>query len=270
VSSPIVTALYVPGDRPDRFDKAVATGAQLVILDLEDAVGPAQKEAARDCVVEWLRARQDAQAPAIEVRVNADDTDDLAALAAVSGSFGLRVPKVESPAAIDAVVTAFGRAVEVTALIETALGIESAGSVAAHPAVMALNLGEADLASDLGSTDPAVLDWCRIRLLVATRAASKPAPMMSVYTDIGDLDGLRADTLRGKSMGFIGRTAIHPSQVPVIADAFRPSDDELLWAEAVLAATEHGGVTTLTSGEMVDPAMRGRAESIIALAAATQ
>ncbi len=261
---PIVTGLYVPGDRPERFAKAVATGAQLVILDLEDAVAPDHKVVARQHVLDWL-ASDDPKAPMIEVRVNAGDIADLEALAAVTGPLALRLPKVESPDDIDATLAALGRQVPVAALIETARGLEAAVSISAHSSVTSVGLGEADLASDLGSTDDAVLDWARARLLVAARAAGKPPPMMSVFTDIRDLAGLAADTRRGRAMGFVGRTAIHPSQVPVIAAAFAPTEDEVAWATEVVAVTAHGGVATLGSGEMVDPAMRRRAEAIVAL-----
>jgi citrate lyase subunit beta / citryl-CoA lyase len=262
--SPIVTALYVPGDRPERFAKAVATGAQLVILDLEDAVPAGHKDAARRHVVEWLGSAA-AKPPFVEVRVNAGDPADLAALAVVTSEFAVRLPKVESPGDVDAALAGIGRAVPIAVLIETARGLEAAAEIVAHPAVASIGLGEADLASDLGSADETVLDWSRVRLLVAARAAGKAPPMMSVFTDIGDLDGLATDTRRGRAMGFVGRTAIHPSQVPVIAAAFAPTDEEVEWANDVLGATGGGGVTTLGSGEMVDPAMRGRAESILAL-----
>jgi citrate lyase subunit beta / citryl-CoA lyase len=265
----VVTALYVPGDRPERFAKAVATGAQLVILDLEDAVAPDHKDVARDHVVAWL-ASTDRKPPLVEVRVNAGEHDDLAALRAVrSADAGVRLPKVESPGAVEAALDALGYTPRIAAVIETAAGVEALSAIAAHPAVRTLSLGEADLASDLGTNDETALDWARLRLLYATRAHDKPAPMMSVFTDIRDLDGLRADTLRGRSMGFVGRPAIHPSQVPVIAAAFAPTESEVDWAGEVLAATAGGGVTTLASGEMVDPAMRRRAESILGLAAAT-
>ena len=100
------------------------------------------------------------------------------------------------------------------------------------------------------------------------RAAGKPPPMMSVFTDIGDLDGLATDTRRGRAMGFVGRTAIHPSQVPVIAAAFAPTDEEVEWATDVLGPP---GRRRLDAGirQMVDPAMRGRAESILELHRAT-
>jgi citrate lyase subunit beta / citryl-CoA lyase len=264
----LIAGLYVPGDRPERFAKAVASGAQLVILDLEDAVAADRKADARQHVVDWLRSGE-TKPPVVEVRVNAGDTADLDALAAVETGFAVRLPKVEAAGDVEDALRALGGPVAISAMVETARGLEAVSEIAAHPAVSAISLGEADLASDLGSADPAVLDWARVRLLVAARAAGKPPPMMAVFTDIADLDGLAADTRRGRSMGFVGRTAIHPSQVSVIKDAFRPSDAELGWAAEVLAATEAGGVATLASGEMVDPAMRRRAAHLLSLAAAT-
>ncbi len=266
--TPLVTGLYVPADRPERFAKAVASGTQLVILDLEDAVAEGHKAAARQHVVDWLES-PDTKPPAVEVRVNAGSAADLEALAAASGDFAVRLPKVASPRDVDTALAALGRDIPMSALIETARGLEAVSTIAAHPAVAAIGLGEADLASDLGSADDIVLDWARIRLLVAAKAAGLPTPMMSVFSDIGDLDRLAADTRRGKALGFVGRTAIHPTQIPVIAAAFAPTDAEIAWANEVLAVTAAGGVTTLESGEMVDPAMRARAASILELAAVT-
>lgn len=254
-----VTGLYVPGDRPDRFDKAVATGADLVILDLEDAVAPSAKASARTSVAAWLSsARVDC---VVQVRVNEGDADDLAALRGLTG-FEVRLPKVESPAQVDRVVKALP-GVAVTALFESAFGVEHAATVAAHPAVTRVGLGESDLASELGTRSDAVLDHARIRLLYAARSAGLPAPMLSAYPAIRDLAGLRADTERGRALGWVGRVAIHPSQLPVIAEVFAPSAEERRWAEEVLSAVGNGGVTTLANGEMVDPAMVGRAKTIL-------
>ena len=254
-----VTGLYVPGNRPDRFDKAVATGADLVILDLEDAVPAAAKAQARESVATWLATvRVDCL---LQVRVNEDSADDLAALKGLTG-FEVRLPKVESPAQVDRVARALPD-VPVTALLETAFGVEHADAIAAHPAVTRLGLGESDLASELGTRSDAVLDHARIRLLYAARAAGLPAPMLSAYPAIRDPAGLRADTERGRSLGWYGRVAIHPTQLPVIAEVFAPSEEDRAWAAEVLAATSGGGVTTLSSGEMVDPAMIGRAKAIL-------
>lgn len=272
--STLVTGLYVPGDRPDRFDKAVATGADLVILDLEDAVAPDQKATARVAVVRWLSARgQSTTGPVIQVRINAHNGDDhgadfradLTALAPVRASFELRVSKVETAEDLDAVVAlAPGR--PLAALIETARGVENAQLIAQHKAVVRLALGESDLASDLGTADPAAMDYARVRVLFAARAAGLPAPMLSAFTDIRNVEALRADTERGRALGWVGRTAVHPTQLAVIADVFRPGSDAVAWATAVVASIQDGGVSTLASGEMVDPAMLGRARSILGLA----
>ncbi|TDV47808.1 HpcH/HpaI aldolase/citrate lyase family protein [Actinophytocola oryzae] len=258
----LITGLYVPGDRPERFDKAVATGADLVILDLEDAVAPDRKAFAREAVVAWL-AKADVDA-VLQVRVNANDAEDLAALSGLTG-YEVRLPKVESTADIDRVATALP-GVPVTALVESAYGVENATRLASHPAVTQLGLGESDLASELGTRTDAVLDHARVRLLYAARAAGLPAPMLSAYPAIRDLAGLRADTERGRALGWVGRVAVHPSQLPVIAEVFRPSDEERRWAEEVLAAGAKG-VTTLPSGEMVDPAMLGRARAVLSRSA---
>lgn len=269
----ILTALYVPGDRPDLFDKAVASGADAVLLDLEDGVAPAAKARARESVVAWLSARSDATVrarPAVQVRVNADSALalDCAALRSVGTGVHVRLPKVESAIDVANVVARLGATSRVTALLESALGVQRAAEVAAHPAVVALALGEVDLASDLRSAEPAVLDHARLTVLFAARAAGLPVPMLSVYPNIDDLDGLRRDTERGRELGLRGRVAVHPKQLPIIRTVFAPSDDSVRWATQVVAAmTDGGGVTTLADGSMVDPAMLDRARDIMALQA---
>jgi citrate lyase subunit beta/citryl-CoA lyase len=270
---PLTTGLYVPGDRPDRFDKAVATGADLVILDLEDAVAPAAKAQARAAVVEWIARGTDARRFVLQVRVNDGDEADLAALADLVGeagarSFEVRLPKVESLGQLDRVAAALP-GVPLTALIESALGVERAAEVAAHASVTRMALGESDLASELGTRAPDVLQYARIRLLFAARSASLAAPMLAAYPAIPDLDGLRADTERGREIGWWGRVAIHPTQLAVIASVFAPRDDEVRWAREVLGAVGGGGVATLGNGEMVDAAMLGRARAILDRASAS-
>jgi citrate lyase subunit beta/citryl-CoA lyase len=262
MSDRIITGLYVPGDRPDRFEKAVATGAQLVIIDLEDAVAPARKELAREETVAWLTGRDRERGPVLQVRVNAGDDADLAALSAASVPVEIRLPKVESTSDLDRVASLIGD-LPITALIETAAGVENAAAIAAHPAVTRIALGESDLTSDLGSTDAVLIDYLRARILIAARAAGLAAPMLSAYPGIPDLDGLRADTERGRALGWVGRAAVHPSQLGVIAEVFAPRESELARARQVLAAMETGGVATLASGEMVDAAMVRRARALL-------
>ncbi|MET4637368.1 CoA ester lyase [Mycetocola sp. 2940] len=257
----LVTALYVPGDRPDRFDKAAASGADLVILDLEDAVAPDRKDGARRNVVAWLATRMPG-GPLVEVRVNG--SEDLPVFAGLDPAIGVRVPKVEEPADVDPFA---GR--PVTALLETARGVENAALIAAHPAVTRLALGESDLASDLGSAAAALIDHARIRVLFAARSAGLPAPMLSAFPDIRNLDGLRRDCERGRELGWFGRAAVHPSQLAVIEEVFAATARDVHWARSVLAALDDGGVSTLPSGEMVDAAMAGRARVILERAAET-
>ncbi|HEY5320559.1 MAG TPA: CoA ester lyase [Galbitalea sp.] len=262
MSGRILTGLYVPGDRPDRFEKAIATGAQLVIIDLEDAVAPARKALARDETVAWLTGRDWERGPVIQVRVNAGDDADLAALSAARVPVEIRLPKVESTAQLDQ-VAADSPGLPITALVETAIGVENAVAIAAHPAVTRVALGESDLRADLGSADPALVEYLRVRILIASRAARLAAPMLSAYPGIPDLAGLRADTERGRALGWVGRAAVHPSQLAVIASVFASEESELTWAREVLAAIGAGGVARLASGEMVDAAMVRRARELL-------
>lgn len=277
----VLTLLYVPADRPDRAGKALASSADVVILDLEDAVAPSAKEAARAGASSVLTgAGADADAGPVrdvQVRVNPPGTpwaaDDLALVAGLPPSVSVRVPKVASPRDVAAVRSVVGdRPVHV--LLETAAGVEAAYAIASAPGVASIGLGEADLASDLGLSGAGaedVLAWCRQRLVVAARAAGLPAPAMAVWTDLADTDGLAASCVRGRGLGFVGRAAIHPRQLPVIEAAFRPSADEIAGAteviEAMDAATAAGsGTAVLPGGRFVDVAMVEQARKVLALA----
>lgn len=271
----VLTLLYVPADRPDRAEKALASSADVVILDLEDAVAPSAKAAARSGVLSVLPPAGPSRD--VQVRVNAPGTpwsaDDLAMIAGLPPSVSVRVPKVSSADDVAAVRSVVGdRPVHV--LLETAAGVEAAYEIASAPRVASIGLGEADLASDLGlSADGAEdgLAWCRQRLVVAARAAGLPAPAMAVWTDLADTDGLAASCVRGRGLGFVGRAAIHPRQLPVIETAFRPSADEVARATEVVramdAATAAGsGTAVLPGGRFIDVAMVEQARKVLALA----
>jgi len=269
-----ITALYVPGDRPDRIERAMVSGADVVIVDLEDAVAPAGKAAARL----GLRSIGDAgRVSEVQVRITEAGSpwhsDDLAAVAALDPSIGVRVPKLESAHAVEAVMRALpGRRVH--ALIESALGVERTLEIA-EAGVASIALGEADLRSQLGiptgpDGEPA-LQWTRSRLVNAAAAAGLPAPMMSVYAQVRDLDGLAASCAVGRALGLLGRTAIHPTQLPVIEAAFAPTDVEIARAREVLdrvgsAASAGVGTVVLDSGEFLDAAMVAGARRVIAIA----
>lgn len=270
-----VSWLYVPGDRPDRFDKALASGAHVVIVDLEDAVVAEHKAQARRNALSLLEA---APPGGVEVRVNDVRTDwgreDLAAIADRPALRAIRMPKVQSAEDVArAVAQLCAQSVPLTCLLESALGVENAYSIATSPRVGAIGLGEADLAGDLGTSDEAGLSWPRSRVIVAARAAGLSAPAQSAFTDVTDLDGLARSCVAGRALGFGGRAAVHPRQLAVIHDAYRPSDTEVRAAQEVLAGLAEAradgrGVVALPDGRMVDEAMRRRAEEVLALATA--
>ncbi|GAA1886829.1 HpcH/HpaI aldolase/citrate lyase family protein [Asanoa iriomotensis] len=264
----LLTWLYVPGDRPDRFAKAVASGADSVILDLEDAVVAGRKAYAREAVAEFLAVPQPVP---VQVRVNEQMGPDVAALAGLPGLAGLRLPKVESPATVVEVASRVD--VPLHPLVESAVGLEAAYAIAsAHPRVASLGLGEADLRSDLGVSDDDGLLWARGRVVVAARAAGLPPPAMAVYADVADTDGLARSCRAGRRLGFLGRTAIHPRQLPVIVDAFRPSEREVARAVELLAAVAEAerrdsGTVVLPDGRFADRAMVAAARRVVDLAA---
>lgn len=273
MTAPPLTWLYVPGDRPCVVAKALACGADVVVIDLEDAVAPGRKEYAREATAEFL---SEPQPVPVHVRVNALDgplaAADLAAVAALPGVRGLRLPKVTSPGQIvrvaEGTAPADGGAPPLHALLESALGIELAHAIAtAHPALRGIAVGEADLRADLGLRDDAGLDWCRSRVVVAARAAGLAPPPQSVHPDIRDLDGLAASCLHGRALGFLGRAAIHPRQLPVIERAYLPTEKEIEEAETIVkAATTDQGAQALPDGRFVDAAVVAAARRTLSLA----
>ena len=261
-----LTWLYVPGDRPPIVAKALAAGADVVVVDLEDAVAPDRKDYARAATAELLSEPQ----LNVHVRVNALDTpwaaDDLRTLAPLPGVSGLRLPKVTSAEDVVAVAEK-ARDLPLYALLETALGIERAFSIAAaHSSVHGIALGEADLRADLGVRDDAGLDWSRSRVIVAARAAGLAPPAQSVHPDIRDLEGLAASCAHGRALGFLGRAAIHPRQLPVIESAFLPTTKEIEQAETIVkAAMREEGAQALPDGRFIDAAVVAAAQRTLAL-----
>ncbi|MFJ4579743.1 HpcH/HpaI aldolase/citrate lyase family protein [Streptomyces echinatus] len=261
-----LTWLYVPGDRPHVVAKALVAGADVVVIDLEDAVAPDRKEYARTATAELLA--QPRPVP-VHVRVNALDgpwaAADLTALAGLPGLSGLRLPKVTSPDQVrQAAVTT---PVPLYALLESALGIEHAYAIAtAHPALRGISLGEADLRADLGVRAEAGLDWPRSRVVVAARAAGLAPPPQSVHPDIRDLDGLAASCAHGRALGFLGRAAIHPRQLPVIERAYLPTPAEIEHAETITkAAASDQGAQALPDGRFIDAAVVAMAQRTLSL-----
>ncbi|WP_437041037.1 HpcH/HpaI aldolase/citrate lyase family protein [Streptomyces sp. enrichment culture] len=268
MTAPPLTWLYAPGDRPRVVAKALAAGADVVVVDLEDAVADDRKGYARDATAELLTEPQPVP---VHVRVNALDgplaAADLAALAALPGLSGLRLPKVTAPEQVAEVAESTGGP-PLYALLETALGVERAYRIAAaHPALRGIALGEADLRADLGVRGDAGLDWSRSRVVVAARAAGLAPPSQTVHPDTRDLEGLAASCAHGRALGFLGRAAIHPRQLPIIERAYLPTERELEEAETIVkAATVQPGAQALPDGRFIDAAVVATARRTLSLA----
>lgn len=255
--------LYVAGHRGDHIEKAYAGQVDAVVLELEDGVAPARKEQARRTVAEFLSTPPPKPT---YVRVNKLGTglliDDLTAVARAPVE-GIRLPKTES--AQDVLTVAgwldeAGSTATITALLESAAAVEQVREIAAaHPRVVSVGLGEQDLQADVGVSGDEGLLYARSRVVFASRAAGLPAPTQSVYPSLHDLDGLREDCARGRRLGFFGRSAVHPVQVPVINRAFTPTAAEVASAEALeeqlaAAVASGAGGLQLPDGRFVDRA----------------
>ena len=266
VDLPPLTWLYVPADRPERVVKAIASRAHAVIVDLEDAVAGAAKEAARAGLADLLAT---SFAKVVHVRVNRVSTlwgrDDIAAVTGLVGVVGLHLPKVETPDDVDEALALVGDApLRLHCLVESALGVENAFAIASVPGVTGISLGEADLRAETGATE-AGLDWARSRIVNAAVAAGLHRPAQSAYTHVRDLDGLAASCARGREVGHLGRAAIHPDQLAVIERAFLPNEGEVTRAREVVEASD-GGAAALADGRFVDEAVLRSARVVLALA----
>ena len=253
---PPLTWLYVPGDRPERVEKAFASRAHAVIVDLEDGVAPAAKAEARANLATLFRSRR--EKPAF-VRVNASDEADLAAVATLELD-GVVVPKVAGPEDVPSLE------LPVHCLIESAAGVEAAYSIAGA-GVAGISLGEADLRSETGALE-AGLDWARSRIVNAAVAAGLARPRQSAYPRLRDDEGLERSCRRGRELGHLGRTALHPEQLAVIERVYLPTEQEVAQARETVERLETEEPAVLEGGEFVDAAMLGAARQIVALASA--
>lgn len=258
------TWLFVPGDRPERFAKAAASGADEIVIDLEDAVADDDKPAARDAAATWLSNSGRAW-----VRINGLNTPwaeaDLAALATSPGLRGVIVPKAENAAHLAMIGERIGGERGVIALIETALGVHKAYDLAACPAVGRLAFGSIDFAHDIDAAeDSRSLLLARSTLVLASRVAGIPAPIDGVSVRIQDSEYVAAAAGQARALGFGGKLCIHPAQVSVAAAAFLPSDAEVEWAHRTVAAFTGQDGAVRIDGAMVDKPVFERARRILA------
>ena len=255
--------LFAPGHNDKLLGKVFTAGADAVMLDLEDAVPPDAKDDARHKVAAVLTRN------AAFVRVNQPRTDACAADldAVVAHAAGIRVPKCESA---DDVAWVAERApgVPLICAIETAVGVLAAQEIAAVPGVRHLSMGGVDLQTDLRTTGADLQTlYVRSHLVVVSRAAGLDPPIDSVYPHLSDATGLRDQARFAHSLGFFGKSAIHPRQIPILHEVFTPTEADIAWARAVIDVFDaaEGAACRLPSGQFVDLPVAERARRVLQL-----
>jgi citrate lyase subunit beta / citryl-CoA lyase len=254
--------LFVPGNRPERFDKACSVGADVVLIDLEDAVASADKSAARRAAAEWLASSGTAW-----LRINGADTDsfqDDLLLLGLPGVQGVMLAKAEETEPIAAIRRA-APVLPVIPLIESARGLWNVEAIATAPGVVRLAFGSVDFQLDLGiAGDREELLMARSQVVLASRVAGLPSPVDGVTMALDDAEALTRDVAYARRLGFGGKLAVHPRQVTAINDGFQSSPDEADWARRVVDAAEAaGGNAFRLDGKLVDRPIIERARAIL-------
>lgn len=269
------TYLYVPGDVPERFGKALRSGADAVVLDLEDAVAAERKDEARARVARWV-AECDPAGVEVWVRVNPGllQERDIRAVAGPNLT-GIWLPKVESAREVEAanrlLTECHAATAQLSALVETATGLLALSEIAHAPRIRFLQIGEVDLAADLGvevdDSAEQVL-FARSQVVVASTAAGIEPPVAAVSVNFTDLAAFEADTRRLRRLGFAGRACIHPKQLTPVRTVFTPTAEEVRRAEDLLGrlSAAASGVGVDERGHLIDEAVARSARRTLARA----
>ncbi|MBS0543046.1 MAG: CoA ester lyase [Proteobacteria bacterium] len=261
-----ISYLFVPGNRPERFDKALDTGAGAIVLDLEDAVQPADKAAARDAIANWAPTRA-AEAGRIVVRINDALSPWFDADLALLRDLGLTqvmLPKAEWREQIDLVRNGVVAEARILPLVETARGVCNVDEIAASGGVQRLVFGTLDYGVDLDlSGDPLGLIYAASRIAIASRCADLASPVAGVTPGLDDEAQLRADFAFARAFGFGAKLCIHPKQVAAVHAAFRPAAEEVAWARRVLAAAAAAEGATQLDGRMIDRPVVLKAQAVL-------
>ena len=265
--------LFVPATHPERLPKALASGADMVIADWEDAVAPADKETARAALLKAAATLDDAQRARLLVRINAEGTPwfaaDLQALAQLTtlGLAGAVVPKTENAQTLQTVAQAAGSRAALVALVESVAGLDAIDMVASAPQVARLAFGHLDFQVDAGMTcgpDEAELLPMRMAVVLAARRAGMAAPIDGVTVDTKNPERMAVDAARARRMGFGGKLCIHPTQVAVLHAAFDPDEAAVAQARRVQQALQDaGGGVCVLDGRMVDAPVLAQARQTL-------
>ena len=255
--------LFVPGNRPERFAKALQSGADAVIVDLEDAVPAQSKIEARATVAAWLSAEHP-----VYVRVNAHGTEwheeDVRAIAR-EGLRGLVLPKAQDPRRVAEMAARVPDSASLLPIVENAQGLWSALEIARCARVERLAFGHLDFQRDLGidGEDKEIL-YARSHLVLMSRLAGVGAPLDGITAALDDTEKLRRDVESARRLGFGGKLCIHPKQIEIVNRGFLPSEKDVEWARQVIAAAEAAGGGAVRMGaEMVDAPVVARARHIL-------
>ena len=263
--------LFVPATRSDRFSKALVSGADAVCVDLEDAVAPGEKDAARAAAMSFLSAEE--RGPARVVRINSlrtlDGLKDILALSEAHLRSGIvAVPKVDSAEEVDLLLELVPGELGIIAQVETLRGVRNAAAIAcASSRVCAIMFGGLDLAGELG-VPPSWEALLQGRLAVAYAAAEARLPALDMpFPDVSDSKECGAEAARAQALGFTAKMAIHPTQLSTIHDAFTPNAADVAWAERLLESFKRaGGGVALLDGKMIERPVVRNAERLLARA----
>lgn len=271
-----ISYLFVPGNRPERFSKAVEAGPDAIILDLEDAVHPDSKPAARAAIWAWQEATPSVACERY-IRLNSvssalfrQDLTWLNDMRYPERCDGIFLPKAECPQALGRTVEhllAWRSGLKVVAIIETAKGLQQVESIAAIPGLARLAFGSLDFSLDINCTQiPEAFLFARSRIVLASRTADLPSPIDGVTPAISDLAVVGQDSHYARSLGFGAKLCIHPSQLSTVQRAFLPDSRQLAWADRVMRAVATGSHAVQVDGEMVDLPLIEHAQRLLELA----
>ncbi len=273
MSSSLLTArtfLFVPANRTDRYERALASGADMIVIDLEDAIAHDAKDRARMLLdAAWGDFAQDDR---VVIRINGLDSVELADDAALCASLGpaaVMVPKAESPEALEALYERLGE-ITLVPMIESAVGLQAVNEIARSNGTLRRSFGHIDFQADLGMVpgpDQMELAPARFALVAASRAAGIAGPIDGITLETAKSSEIVLATRRGIRFGFTGKLCIHPDQIRPVHDAFAPSVEDEAWARRVVEAAETSkGAAVKVDGRMVDRAVILLAERVLALA----